>query len=80
MIYEVWTDADNKLHALYEMDEQYINNCINQIERVCKNYGIRKTDGYASDFVGEFKPLTREWCINYANGYLKAFKEELSSR
>lgn len=79
-MYEIWKDADGKQHWITEMDTRYIENCIKNIKRVCKEYGIKRDDPYETAYAGTYRILAYDWCVRYANGYLNAFEEELETR
>ena len=81
MKYEVWIDAYNNKHIVSEMSDDYIKNCLGQIEKM--SFGLKNTtpsnltdsEMKSVDEVG-----TKAWYVVHGENYRKAFEKELTGR
>lgn len=76
MNYTRWTDAEEKIHNINEMETKYIKNCIKTIKNSCSaNY--TKEDAKEDKRKMIFGPY---WCYYHAKRFLEAFENELEIR
>ena len=80
MRYIDWIDGNGTAHEIATMEEDYIKNCIKQIEKAIELYGVKENEGREEIISGEYSVLNKEWSKKYANGYLDSFREELEIR
>lgn len=80
-LYDFWVNADGKIFKIFEMDDEYILNCIKEIKRVGKSFSrFTFEDLSANDLKLYSQPTNLAWYVINGEEYKKAFNTELLSR
>lgn len=80
-IYNYWFDADGKPHEIRKMDLQYIQNCLQQLEKMLSSWhgiipeNLTDEELQKKDEVGQ-----KAWFVFHGIKYIDAFYCELEKR
>lgn len=80
-IYDYWFDSDGNMHEISKMDDNYINNCLRQLDRWCNSWhGIVPEQLTREELNNKDKVGTKAWFVFNGLAYVEVFCEELRNR
>lgn len=80
-LYDFWIDGQGNAHRISQMDTQYIENCLSQIEKMGNMWRILSADNLKNDELSEMTKVgSKAWYLVNAQEYIDAFNIELAIR
>lgn len=79
--YEYWFDGDGNSHEIAKMDTQYIQNCLNQLNKWLDSWGgIIPEQLTAEELKDKDEVGKKAWFVFHGINYINAFGEEIDKR
>ena len=79
--YEYWFDSEGKMHRIAEMDEGYILNCLNQLDKMLSAWhGIVPEHLTSEELKLKDKVGMKAWFVLHGINYIDVFTNELEKR
>lgn len=80
-IFDYWFDGDGNIHKISDMDDNYIQNCIRQLEKMNDGWwDIDVSDLSRNELKDKDKVGSKAWFVLFGKKYLEVLKFELDCR